>query len=347
MKYYTDINLKDFNNSHTIAYYYVESIAQGRKLEILEVGCSAGYFGSLLCKSGHIVWGVEPDKESSSEAEKSLNYVFNGSLDDFFSSYPDKKFDVIIFGDVIEHLSNPEAVLISLQQNLTTDGCIVASIPNVAHLSVRAMLFEGRWDYNELGIMDNTHLHFYTRNTIIDLFENAGFNVNDIQHTKLSLSDIEIATNSHCNHKIARLIQDAYSNDESLNIFQYVLLANIGKVLPSNNPAVEKSSIPQSDGYIKLNRYLSEHNKDLQVQLSKQLNYSTELQNTNKLLSEKTKDLQVQLSKQLNYSTELQNTNKLLSEKTIKLQNSITEIKQSTSWRVTKIIRQLGRLLKK
>jgi hypothetical protein len=167
--------------------------------------------------------------------------------------------------------------------------------------------------------MDNTHLHFYTRNTIIDLFENAGFNVNDIQHTKLSLSDIEIATNSHCNHKIARLIQDAYSNDESLNIFQYVLLANIGKVLPSNNPAVEKSSIPQSDGYIKLNRYLSEHNKDLQVQLSKQLNYSTELQNTNKLLS----------------------------EKTIKLQNSITEIKQSTSWRVTKIIRQLGRLLKK
>ena len=97
------------------------------------------------------------------------------------------------------------------------------------------------------------------------------------------------------------------------------MLANIGKVLPSNNPAVEKSSIPQSDGYIKLNRYLSEHNKDLQVQLSKQLNYSTELQNTNKLLS----------------------------EKTIKLQNSITEIKQSTSWRVTKIIRQLGRLLKK
>ena len=119
MKYYTDINLKDFNNSHTIAYYYVESIAQGRKLEILEVGCSAGYFGSLLCKSGHIVWGVEPDKESSSEAEKSLNYVLMVVWMIFFPAIQIKNLMLLPFGI---HLN---ICMIFLKCIIKSTGCYI------------------------------------------------------------------------------------------------------------------------------------------------------------------------------------------------------------------------------
>jgi len=306
MKYHTIVNREDLNSSHMIAYHYVQNISNGRALKVLEVGCSAGYFGSMLCETGHTVWGIEPDKEPSSEAEKVLDRVFQGDLSEFFSKHPDERFDVIVFGDVLEHLISPDKFLSQSHKHLSKDGHVIASIPNVAHISVRAMLFEGRWDYNELGIMDETHLRFYTKNTITDLFSNANFFIDEIQYTRLSVTDIEIATGSYCNKEVVELIESVMHGDPSLDIFQYVVLASSDSSLPNNFVENTGSKMDVfSNEYVKLNNNLSSRNKELEEEL----------------------DIQTKRSSGL--------------------EQSIDKIKKSTSWRITKAIRVLGRLVKK
>ena len=178
MRYQASIDLSNKNNSHTLAYDLIEKHANGGLLRVLEVGCSGGYFGAAVRAQGHTVWGVEPDYKSSQIAKEELDFAFNGTLDDFYKQHKDEKFDVIVFGDVLEHFSNPASALVEVKAIMNDGGVIVASVPNVSHITVRAMLLEGRWEYNDLGIMDRTHLQFFTEETLVELFDLAGFNPN-------------------------------------------------------------------------------------------------------------------------------------------------------------------------
>lgn len=173
------IDLRATNNSHTQLYNFIEEDSCGRKSRVLEVGCSSGYFGEALKKAGHEVWGVEMSPNAAARAREKLDHVFVGTIEEFLACDAVKgvKFDYITFGDVLEHLVDPEQVLKDCRQILSPVGSIATSIPNVAHKAVRLMLLEGRWDYAEFGILDNTHLRFFTRNSIVDTFSNAGFEI--------------------------------------------------------------------------------------------------------------------------------------------------------------------------
>ena len=87
------------------------------------------------------------------------------------------EYDVIVFADVLEHLRDPERVLRSLAPFLARGGRVLASIPNVAHWSIRWRLLAGRWQYQDRGILDRTHLRFFTRETALALFASAGLAV--------------------------------------------------------------------------------------------------------------------------------------------------------------------------
>ena len=98
-----------------------------------------------------------------------------------------ESFDVIVYGDVLEHLTDPLRALVALNRSLAPDGRVIASVPNVAHLWVRLSLLTGRFDYGERGILDRTHLRFFTRRTFLALLRDAGLAVDELSVTPVPL----------------------------------------------------------------------------------------------------------------------------------------------------------------
>lgn len=222
MKYQAVINISNKNNSHTLTYDRVQEFANGRILKILEVGCSSGYFGGALVAQGHEVWGVEPYEEAAKKASKILNKVYIGLIEDFFINNENERFDVIIFGDVLEHMADPVGVLRQSKKFLSDASIVIASIPNVTHLSIRAMMLEGRWEYSDLGILDRTHLKFFTRDSIIDLFSESGYKVLTLSAVRLSAEQVDEVCKLNISQDSIKCAKD-FSKDGRGYDFQYVV----------------------------------------------------------------------------------------------------------------------------
>ncbi|MFZ2268215.1 MAG: methyltransferase domain-containing protein [Azonexus sp.] len=239
MKYQAKIVLSNKNNAHTIAFDRINEISAGRKLAILEVGCSTGYFGAALVAHGHQVWGVEPSPLAAEEARKQLTFVHDGNIEGFFENNPTVKFDVIVFGDVLEHLVAPETVLQTSRAFLNHGGVVVASVPNVAHTAIRAMLLEGRWDYVDLGIMDRTHLRFYTRDSLVDLFSESAYLVRSVDAVRVSAEVVDELCAMNLKTESIALARSAATDHRGYD-FQYIVVAEPGQ---SNIPCHE-ANIP-------------------------------------------------------------------------------------------------------
>jgi len=222
-----DLNAK--NNSHTIAYQFIEAGTDiGKRARILEVGCASGYFGLVLKDAGHTVWGVEISEKAAAIAQTRLDHVHIGGIDSFLdsTSAQEQSFDFIIFGDVLEHLANPADILRRCRNILAPGGRVIASIPNVAHLAIRLMLLEGRWEYSKLGILDDTHLRFFTRASLIHLFSEAGFEVETYDTVRLPLATVSeiygIAINPTLRDAVVPILKD-----NERDVFQYLVMARM------------------------------------------------------------------------------------------------------------------------
>jgi ubiquinone/menaquinone biosynthesis C-methylase UbiE len=151
---------------------------------ILEVGCGEGRFANTLRAARPAsrleIVGVEVNEAAGQVARSVLDRLIVGNVEQLEVNY-DNYFDCVVFADVLEHLVDPWNMLRRARRFLKDGGRIVASIPNVQHWSVLANLFRGRWDYAEYGIMDNTHLRFFTRTSIRNLFESTGFGAVEIR----------------------------------------------------------------------------------------------------------------------------------------------------------------------
>lgn len=143
---------------------------------LLDVGCGAGAFGKVLKQSRKVeVWGVEPMSSHAAMAAPNLDHVVTGQFDEG-ADLPEKTFDCIVFNDVLEHMVSPELALRYAKALLSPGGCVVASIPNVRHLMViEDLVVHARWEYGECGILDRTHLRFFTRSSIVKLFRTEGY----------------------------------------------------------------------------------------------------------------------------------------------------------------------------
>ena len=149
---------------------------------VLDVGCGSGVFGDTLKNVfGCEVWGVEPDLKSFEKAVPRLDHVIHGHFDKKIE-LPSGYFDCIFFNDVLEHMIDPAFALRLAQNFLAPAGKVVASIPNVAHFpTIWRLVVQGRWEYTERGILDRTHLRFFTRQSIRQLFEETEFSVEVLQ----------------------------------------------------------------------------------------------------------------------------------------------------------------------
>ena len=190
------------------------------KIKVLEVGAACG---NTLLKISNInktakLYAIELNK-SSAEIASTFAEVINIDVEKEEIPYEESFFDCIIFADVLEHLYNPEKVLKSFKKYLKKDGIIVASIPNVMHISVVKDLLRGFWTYSEAGILDNTHIRFFTFNEIKQMFGNAGYNKLVFAKTKtiLSCEEQEII------EKISKL--NIAKNIEEFSTYQWLVRA--------------------------------------------------------------------------------------------------------------------------
>lgn len=152
---------------------------------LLDVGCSAGGFGEMIKKElGAEVWGVDLSPTAAEIAKGKLDKVINAP----FSAdveLPDQYFDVITFNDCLEHFPDPYPPLELCKRKLTADGIVVCSLPNVRYIdNVFHFLIEKDWKYQDEGILDHTHLKFFTKKSMLRTFENAGYEVLSITGIK-------------------------------------------------------------------------------------------------------------------------------------------------------------------
>jgi 2-polyprenyl-3-methyl-5-hydroxy-6-metoxy-1,4-benzoquinol methylase len=150
---------------------------------LLDVGCAAGNFGAEVKAELDIeVWGVEPFEPAALEAGKKLDRVLCATAETALSELPDAYFDCVSFNDVLEHIVDPWAVLNSFKNKLAPGGKIFACIPNVMFHEVLAdLLLEADWRYRNEGVLDQTHLRFFTRKSIIRMFKVCGYEVSYIE----------------------------------------------------------------------------------------------------------------------------------------------------------------------
>lgn len=162
------------------SYAYYEDINLGllrmwgsrRNLRVLDVGCGFATTSDQIQKLGNEVTGIESSSVACATAAKRITRVIEGDLAS--TDLGDTRFDAIIFADVLEHVPWPLGVLRRYLQWLTPAGSIFVSLPNVGLWSVRLSHLAGRWEYADTGVLDRTHLRFFTRRSARWLLREAG-----------------------------------------------------------------------------------------------------------------------------------------------------------------------------
>ena len=149
----------------------------------LDIGCGTGNFGQLLKSKFDVnVWGIEPDPKSAAIAGSKLDKVITSVFNEDSLKSIDQKFDVIFFNDVLEHLATPEEALLLAGALLNKGGHIVASIPNMRWYPVLLSLLRYKdFKYLNAGVMDKTHLRFFTQKSMIRLFVDSGYKISRIE----------------------------------------------------------------------------------------------------------------------------------------------------------------------
>jgi O-antigen biosynthesis protein len=145
---------------------------------ILDIGCAAGALGAGLKKRNSCeVWGIEMHPGAAAAARERLDHVIEGDALLLGAELADESFGAVIMADVLEHVENTEGMLALARRIMTPDGKLILSLPNIRHWSILKMLLEGDWRYLDSGIMDRTHLRFFTLNSAVRALGKAGFKV--------------------------------------------------------------------------------------------------------------------------------------------------------------------------
>jgi 2-polyprenyl-3-methyl-5-hydroxy-6-metoxy-1,4-benzoquinol methylase len=145
--------------------------------KVLEIGCNVGNFRQHVSKQCEY-WGVEPFEEAANVAKTQMDKVLVNFYDNVVNEIPDNYFDLIVANDIIEHLEQPWNFLQSIKKKMTINASIVLSIPNVRYyLNLGGLLIHKDWKYVDAGILDITHLRFFTEKSIIRLLNENGFEI--------------------------------------------------------------------------------------------------------------------------------------------------------------------------
>lgn len=192
---------------------------------VLDVGCGAGSLGAALkAETGAEVHGIEVFAEAADLAEERLDRVLRVDLQRLAElPYPRGHFDAMTFGDVLEHMHDPHGLLRVLRRYLADDGLIVCSIPNVKHWSVVfQLLVRDRFTYADKGLLDRTHVHFFTLEEIGAMLEQTGFETIHLAATRVEEAPPQIASLGQFAALFGEKADDVVAR---LNAYQYLVAA--------------------------------------------------------------------------------------------------------------------------
>lgn len=217
--YKTVVDTRVRNSSHSVI---VDMVAEGST--VLDVGCASGYLGAALAERGCDVSGVEVDVVDAEEARTRLSRVEVADLErtPLDEVFEPGSFDHVVLGDVLEHLRDPRAVLAAAQRLLRPGGSVVLSVPNVAHGSLRLALLQGRWDYQDTGLLDRTHVSFFTYDTLMATVHDAGLRVVDLRATVFDALGTEIDVDAAA---LPDAVVDWVRRQPYADVYQFVLAA--------------------------------------------------------------------------------------------------------------------------
>ncbi len=146
---------------------------------VLEIGCGEGGYASHLKNLYNCeVWGIEYEDTQGIRARSLIDKVLIGDVAVLIDQLPDNYFDIVICNDVLEHLYDPYSILDRLKCKMKHEGKVISSIPNIRYFrTFFALVFKKQWNYEGNGILDFTHVRFFTTKSIIKMYENAGYKV--------------------------------------------------------------------------------------------------------------------------------------------------------------------------
>jgi 2-polyprenyl-3-methyl-5-hydroxy-6-metoxy-1,4-benzoquinol methylase len=187
-RYHHTIDPSATNNAHA---YALELIGWNRR--VLELGAASGHVTQALAHRNCEVTAIEFDTDATAELEQVADRVIVGDLDapDVFDGLaPD--FDVVLAGDVLEHLLRPNDVLSRAARLLRPGGQVVVSVPHIGHIDVRLALLHGTWDYQSWGLLDETHTRFFTLKSIRQMVAEAGLVITDLRRVRIPAFETEL-----------------------------------------------------------------------------------------------------------------------------------------------------------
>ncbi len=161
---------------------------------VLEIGAGPGHMSRALSARGCVVTAVEHDEMLAASAGPGCQRLIVADAESprFEELLGEERFDIVLLGDVLEHLKAPEEFLKRLRHHLTSSGWLVVCLPNVAHGALRLSLLEGRFEYRAEGLLDRTHLRLFTLSSLLETFRATGYTVSDLRRIPRGLFATEI-----------------------------------------------------------------------------------------------------------------------------------------------------------
>ena len=211
--------------------------------KILDVGAGNGVLAKLFKfkNKSVIIDGVEPNKFASNIAKLEYRNFYNGYIQEFMDEILNEKYDFIIFADVIEHIDNPIDVFKDFFKKLDMTTKIIISVPNIAFGAVRLSLMQGSFHYVDSGILEKTHLRFYTLNTLNKLISNLNLNIDELYYLNRNLNNTEIKLNTL---KVNPLAIHFVSKDKLSHVYQFLVVLSKEVKLTKEKTYGKKSRFP-------------------------------------------------------------------------------------------------------
>jgi 2-polyprenyl-3-methyl-5-hydroxy-6-metoxy-1,4-benzoquinol methylase len=206
------------NNAHAFALRMV-----GWNRRVLELGAARGHVTRALVAQNNRVTAVEFDPDAAPGLKTVAEEVVIGDLNAPETlSGVSGPFDVVLAGDVLEHLLNPDDVLLRATGLLAPGGRVVVSLPNIAHADVRLSLLSGRFEYNEWGLLDSTHIRFFTHKTLQDLVKRAGLVITEMQRVRVPAFESELRVSRQ---SVPTAVVNEILKDPEAETYQFVFTA--------------------------------------------------------------------------------------------------------------------------
>ena len=306
---------------------------------VLDIGCATGYMCSALkehknCK----ITGIEIDANMASVAKKRCDDVIEGdiqSMDIKKELGEEAVFDIVLMADVLEHLTDPGSVLQKIRPFLKEKGLLLVSVPNIAHSAIIFELLQGKFLYRKEGLLDYTHLRFFTKESLINMLESKGFWVASIERTIVPAENTEFRCDiSLFPKKTVQFIKNLPDSDT----YQFIIRA----VKDRKYYKEEKLRILEEENK-KINKELKELKEEIQCHNITQQKLD-EAKKELEHLGEKNEKLITQLLDLKIKNNESKHTKEELASQLKEYQNNLEIMLNSKSWKITAPLRRLRRI---